>query len=133
MASAPRSLESSVGIYYLRQIPGIARLINERFAKVAGVQSVTVNVRVVNRLVVYVFIDMAASEKCESDLILASEVGIVFKNPETNQARLPRLWLEERAAEVDCEAEVHKRRPQIEIEWVTMLRDAEHKGSIIPV
>lgn len=123
-----QTLEARPTIYYLKDAPGLAPLIQSQFLdlKVEGiVLDVAVNVRVGNRIVVYVFIDREAAERCEDDMALPSDVGLRFADDAANTRRHPRLWLRERKAEVDAEVLVAHPDgwPQVKLEWVTFLKD----------
>lgn len=93
-------------IHYIHEIPEIVLEIKSKFIGIPGVKKVDVNIRVINTIIVYVFIDEEAAAACKSDMVLPAEVGITYKRQELNQQRHPRLWLLERRAEIEAEKAV---------------------------
>ena len=88
-------------------------------------------IRVVNKLVVYIYVDHEAAKKCNSDLILPKEAGIIYPSSAMNKKRFPRLWLEEYAAELRCKKEIAKYSPNLSVEWTTMIRMPDN--SVAPI
>lgn len=110
-------------VYYLRQIPEIVEFIRGTVKTVKGIQDVKIVIRVVNNLMVYVFIKKEAVDTCESDMILPNEAGWTYtEEPALNEQKEPRLWLEERVAEARCKQKVAQERPDLNLKWLVFIR-----------
>ncbi len=121
-----------MAVYYVRDIPEVVSLVKGHFSKVSGLKKEPyVNIRVCNNLIVYVFVDADAARDADRDLAFPPDVGITYKDKATNSRKLPRLWLEERLAELRCERDVRTLHPDLNLEFVTFL--AHGNGRVTPL
>jgi len=121
-----------VAIYYVRDIPEVVAVVKGHFLKVPGLKKEPyVNIRVCNNLIVYVFVDADAAKDAPRDLVFPPDVGITYKDAATNLTKLPRLWLEERLAELRSERDVRALHPDLHLEFVTFL--AHGNGRVTPL
>ncbi len=118
-------------IHSLEQVPKAPRIIMAICAKVAGIKKVDVAIRVTDHMVVYIHIDHKAAKNCKHDMILPKEAGYRYLKPALNKKKYPRLWLEEMVAELKCKRRIAEFYPSLSVEWIAMIRTAEH--TVAPV
>ena len=120
-------------LYYSECVSPIRKLVNKRFKKVNGVNSVAVNLRVVNPVVAYEFVDSEIESRSLNDLIYPAEVGLKNGPAHLLNKKMARIYLELRKAEADIERKVAKIFPGLDTEWVMFLQDSKKPGICTPI
>lgn len=119
------SVKIKEGITCLKQIPKAKKIIQKHFSAIEGVIEVTVIVKLVNRIVVYVYLDEKIYTQRfddKQDRVRLIDVGIEPKDKKSKK-RFPRILLEIMKAQMVSKSEVSEVYPQLlKIDWVAFLK-----------